>query len=334
MKILIAGGVFRLQPEQLKHRQPAPEVVLSEGLRNLGFDVDTMPLERWKRIAVSGSYDIVHIHHLSKAALAAALSPFVRPFVFTEHASGHPGRADHRVAQRAVMAKASTVVCLSQAEANAKRAAYGLGGSKIAVIPNGIKLATKARTPLLNVPNEPIVLLFVGQLKAVKQVHRIIDALPHLPDRFVVRIVYHNNEGEQQLRDQVRALGVEGRVSFVGQRANEGLVAEYMRAHMLLLPSASEALPSVVTEALLTGLPVVASAVGGIPEQIGDAGILVSPLPQEPLAPAILNLMANYPDYARRADSRSREIAEEFSISEMIQRHTTLYESLLRGPSQ
>jgi glycosyltransferase involved in cell wall biosynthesis len=84
----------------------------------------------------------------------------------------------------------------------------------------------------------------------------------------------------------------------------------------------------VVTEALLTGLPVLASAVGGVPGQIGDAGMLITPNGGESLVPAITAVVADYDTYARRAVTRSDAVATEYSVDQMISRHVDLYRGL------
>jgi glycosyltransferase involved in cell wall biosynthesis len=206
--------------------------------------------------------------------------------------------------------------------------AYNLPSSRIDVIPNGVGLPTAVRRLRHVAHNQPIVLLFVGQLSPVKQVHRAIEALADLPEQVTLRLVYHHNARELQLREQARRLGVQERVIFVGQRCGPALVEEYDRAHALVLPSASEALPSVVIEAILTGLPILASAVGGVPEQIGNAGVLVTPSSADSLAPAISTLLADYAGYARRATARAHSVAVEYSVERMIGRHLDLYRRL------
>ncbi|MEU4423052.1 glycosyltransferase family 4 protein [Actinoplanes sp. NPDC024001] len=331
MKVMVAGGVFRHSAEELARRQAAPEIVLAEGLRSRGVEVYTSPLEDWPRIAVSRGCDVVHVHHLSKAALAVALSPRSKPFVFTEHATGRSRFRTRRVAQRTVLSRASAVVCLSEAEASEKQAAYRLPTSKVNVIRNGIAPPPGTGQPPVRETDGRMVLLYVGQLTPWKQVHRAIEALASLPDRFVLRLVYHNDEALEDLRARTRALGVTDRVTFVGQLAGAALAEEYRRAHLLLLPSGStEALPSVVTEALLQGLPVVASAIGGVPEQIADAGILVSPDAGESLIPAITAVAEDYHTYAQRALARGAAVAEEYTVDRMISQHLALYESLSR----
>ncbi|AGL16325.1 glycosyltransferase family 4 protein [Actinoplanes sp. N902-109] len=331
MRVLIAGGVFRLSEQDRRARQAAPEIVLSEGLRAAGVDVRTSPLEDWRSVALASDCDVVHVHHLSKAALASALVPRARPFVFTEHMTVRYPARSLRAAHRVVLARAARVVCLSEAEAEAKRAAFGLAPARLAVIPNGIAPWPDGPRRRTLGPREPVTLLFVGQLDPIKQVHRAIEALAALPRRFVLRLVYHRDALRAPLRELARELGVDERVTFAGQRAGAALAREYQQAHVLVLPSASEALPSVVTEALLTGLPVLASAVGGVPGQVRDAGLLVTPDPADSLAAPLTALTGDYDRYAAAAFDRARTIAAEFTVERMVDRHIALYRSLRGG---
>nr|WP_231988240.1 glycosyltransferase family 4 protein [Nakamurella panacisegetis] len=96
-----------------------------------------------------------------------------------------------------------------------------------------------------------------------------------------------------RLRRQLRGAGLGGRVRFTGPLGEPELSAAYADADLLVLASAAETYGMVVAEALARGLPVVATAVGGLPESLGRAkdgtvpGILVPPADPRPLSAAI-----------------------------------------------
>jgi glycosyltransferase involved in cell wall biosynthesis len=75
--------------------------------------------------------------------------------------------------------------------------------------------------------------------------------------------------------------------------------------------------------------PVVASAVGGIPEQVGDAGVLVPANDVAALGEAIRTLVMHYQTDLHAATVRSRQVVEESSVHRMVDRHLKLYEKLL-----
>jgi glycosyltransferase involved in cell wall biosynthesis len=98
-----------------------------------------------------------------------------------------------------------------------------------------------------------------------------------------------------------------------------------------VLSTGSEGLPLAILEAMATGLPVVASAVGGVPELIveGETGFLVPPGDAEALGTALRTLVAD-PELRLRMGRAARARAtEKFDLPEMRQAHLDLYERLL-----
>lgn len=326
MRVLIAGGVYRLSEPERSARQPAPEEVLSCGLMATGTEVVNVPLSDLRSVALERRVDLVHVHHLSKAALAAVLSPLGRPVVFTPHSGALPTKPQEAWAYPAITALMAAGICLSEREAM-MRERRGRRAGKWHVIANGLELPA---TPVLrrSAPQGECRLLFVGQLIATKRVDAIIRAISQ-EQRFSLRIVFHHDALELELRHLVEDLGLAQRVTFVGQLSGDALFDEYRNAHALVLPSIREALPSVVTEALSTGLPIVATDVGGVAEQVGTAGILVND--QLDLATALRSLTAAYPALALAAEERAAFVRAHYSVDSMISRHLALYEALLEG---
>ena len=176
MRVLIAGGVFRLPLSEQLSRQPAPEILLADGLRKQGISVTTSPLEDLMRLIFRKKYDIVHVHHLSKAALAAALSFSVTPFIFTEHGMPPRGKWSHEFSRRIILDRASAVVCLSDQESLNLQTRNHLDRAKIHVLPNPVSMINV--NPKLRIRKDSgFQILFVGQLIALKQVDRIIRLL-------------------------------------------------------------------------------------------------------------------------------------------------------------
>lgn len=90
-----------------------------------------------------------------------------------------------------------------------------------------------------------------------------------------------------RLRDDARALGLSAQFVLAGPRHGDALEASYAAADLLVLPSRAETWGMVVTEALARGVPVIASDVGGVPEALGGAGLLVPPDDEAALAAAL-----------------------------------------------
>lgn len=328
MRVLLAGGVFRKSPEGIAAQQPTPEIVLTAGLREAGIFVENVPLEdRWT-IARARSYDVVHVHHLSRAAVAAAMFPRRSPMVFTAHSAAVPPTRRQRLGLSVVTHCMAAGVCLSDAEAELRSGWFPSARERMIVIPNGIALPNEAVIPRA-LANEDVRVLFVGQLADVKRVHLIIEALVQ-HEHLTLRLVYHNDQLESSLRALAAELGVANRVTFVGRRSGVELFDEYRAAHVLLLPSRSEALPSVVTEALSTGLPVIASDVGGVRGQVQSAGILIDTDDTSAVERALRRLTESYATYSSLAAERAGQVRREFSVDDMVQRHVSLYEDVVK----
>ncbi len=137
------------------------------------------------------------------------------------------------------------------------------------------------------------VVLSVGNLVELKGHDLVIDALARL-DRASLVIV---GKGPMQgkLQERVGVLGLGDRVRFVDEVSQHELVRYYNAADVLVLASSNEGMPNVVLESLACGTPVVASAVGGVPEVIRDrrAGRLLADRSAEAIGDAVTQVLAD-----------------------------------------
>lgn len=142
----------------------------------------------------------------------------------------------------------------------------------------------------------------------------------------VVFVVAGDGPLRRELEDEARALGVADGVRFVGYRADiPELLASF---DTYVLPSLWEGLPLALLEALAQGLPVVASAVGGIPEIIehGRNGFLVPRGDAQSLSEHLL-LLRRDPELRRRiAAANRRRFLAKFDLDSMVGRYVRFYE--------
>lgn len=133
-----------------------------------------------------------------------------------------------------------------------------------------------------------------------------------------------------QVRAQVREAGIEDAVWLPGARAD---IAEVLQSFTVFaLPSFAEGTPVSLLEAMASGLPVVASRVGGIPEVVaeGEHGLLVPPGDVEALAGALARYVEQ-PELAHLHGKAARErIERSFSMNAMLAAYAALYDSLLQ----
>src|SRR6185436_8425799 len=195
--------------------------------------------------------------------------------------------------------RAEAYIALSRAEA--RYYASVTSADKIHTIPNGVPadVFRAAGHRRKRADKERYDVLYVGQLIDWKGVDFLLEAMERLRRRRDVRLrlVYHNAELEAELRRQAEDLGIAKDVEFVGILDPRELAEEYHQADLLVLPSFADCLPSVVTESLLCGTPVVAGGVCGVPEQVDRFGRVVPPGDSKALAEAMESVLSDRPRY-------------------------------------
>ena len=147
-------------------------------------------------------------------------------------------------------------------------------------------------------------ILFVGSLRTVKGPDCLLEAFGRLRDGALASsaelYLVGSGDLEARLKRRVGALGLSSYVHFAGNRKHDDIPLWMNAADVLCLPSRNEGLPNVVREALACGTPVVASAVGGVPEVVrGPSGLLVPPDDPDALAEALRQALKTHWD--RRA---------------------------------
>jgi glycosyltransferase involved in cell wall biosynthesis len=338
MKICLVGGIFdRAASLRAKHLL-TPETVLLDGFQKAGVAVTAVGHAGFQ---ASDDFDLVHVHHFGKAALQMATARTPARFVFTGHngqiVTGYERSRIRRSAFHYVVGKADAIVALSEAEASYFRATGAR--DKVCLIPNGIPADVFRLRPDAGDDPAPTTgsarydLLYVGQLIDLKGVEFLLQAMQQLRRQWHVRLrlVYHNAQLESAHRRMVHELGIAEHVDFVGILGPAELAEEYRRADVLVLPSLAECLPSVVTEALLCGTPVVAGAVCGVPEQVGPYGRVVPPGDASALADAIAEVLRDRPRFRAIASEMRDYAACKYNPEAMVAAHLDLYRDLLAG---
>ena len=206
-------------------------------------------------------------------------------------------------------ARAADLV-LAPSAATAAELARDYGADDTAVLPNASGGIPAAPLPVAEVPEDAAPgLLFVGRLRLRKGVEVLLRALALLRERGSTPRLRIAGEGEhrQAIERAAARFGVSDQVDFLGRRGPAEI--RWLLAHSaaLVVPSIYEGMPLVVLEAMVAGVPVIASRVSGIPEVVLDpeTGWLVPPEDPPALAAALVELLAA-PDAARLRGDRGR----------------------------
>jgi glycosyltransferase involved in cell wall biosynthesis len=278
--------------------------------------------------------DIVHAHS-SKAGvlarLAAALSR-VPVILFTAHGWAFKAEEGLRsrlylYADRVVARLTTTVVCVSETERREGLAAGTCLRDSTVVIRNGVDTGLfAART---HAPVDRPLLVSVGRLKEPKDFRTLLRAFALLRDvPFDAKIV-GDGPDRAVLESEIDRLGLRGRVELTGDR--DDVPAILAAADCFVLASNSEGLPLSILEAMAAGLPVVASAVGGVHELVTDnvTGFLASQGEPEALAAPLARLLRDPELRARLGAAARTDVGARFSVARVQDEHLALYRRML-----
>jgi glycosyltransferase involved in cell wall biosynthesis len=237
----------------------------------------------------------------------------------------NPDKSRAQIAmQRAAYSAAHRVVANSQAAADRLRFER-VPERKIAVIPNGLDFAhyqAASRRPRLRK------VIAVANLRPEKGHDVLIDASADVLRRFPdaqFELVGGGSELLQPLLARAESRGVLHAFTFLGHR--DDVPARLADADIFVLPSRSEAFPNAVLEAMATGLPIVASGVGGILELVNDGatGLLVPPGDAPALADRLCRLMNDPAFAARLGDAARDEALARYAFDRMVAAFESLY---------
>lgn len=230
----------------------------------------------WRRRASWAGARFVHGHSAVTGLAAWRLAHRTGlPLVLTFHGSDvhtwpdqHPDRISDL---RQAVCDASVVIAVSAPLAARVEEITGIHATVLPLGSDHRSLAALAvprdmAREMLDLVDDRIVVLFVGNLLASKGVRELVDAIVPFGDRFVGVFVGNGPERGYRSDDPLGARCLQYRGACLHDE-----IARYMSAaDVLVLPSHREGLPTVLVEAGSLGLPVIASGVGGIPELLGD----------------------------------------------------------------
>jgi glycosyltransferase involved in cell wall biosynthesis len=291
---------------------------------------------------------IVHTHSSKAGALGrrAAQAAGVSAVVHTPHTYsflfgemfGPIQRWVFRGVERRLSRLARRVVAVSADEAQTMCAAGVVEPEQVRVVPNGMDpganaAASAAAAPVGSVEGRARVLV-CGLLNPAKGQDLAIGALGSADCEGVELWIAGDGEQRGVLEALVRAVGVEGRVLFLGQRED---VPELMKAaDCLLLPSRWEGMPYVLLEAAAAGLPIVATPVDGAREFLGaeegggERGWLAEASTEEAIGAALgAAIAAGSPERERRAANARRWVLDHHAVERMMDALEAVYAELL-----
>lgn len=285
---------------------------------------------RLVRAARRGRFNHVHIHSCANSAHLGALAHILGDigYSLTLHGDLPVYGTDHGSKMR----DAAFVACVTRPLQQQVMSTVGLPADRVPVLWMGVDLSRFAASRSAESSPGTIRALSVARLNRTKGHVFALRALAELRASGIKVTYLIAGEGEyrEQIAAEVRALGMQDVVEFLGSIAETEVAALMARSDVLLLTSfgMGEAAPVAVMEAMASGLPVVASIIGGTPDMITD-GVDGFLCPQEDSATVAdrLRLLAADTELRARMGAQARQRAErEFDARKLAGRLLHLVE--------
>jgi glycosyltransferase involved in cell wall biosynthesis len=216
-------------------------------------------------------------------------------------------------------------ICVSQSTRDAGIAARTCGAQNTSVIPNAVDVTATRRASL---DGDPPRVVSVGRLKEPKDFVGLIRALS-LADVPCRAVIVGDGPDRPVIEQAIRASALAETVALLGER--DDVAEQLVQSDIFVLASRSEGMPLSVLEAMAAGLPVVASAVGGVPELVvsGETGLLVRPDDMDALADALRTVLSDAALRRSMGDSGRARAEQLFDLPAFRTAHVQLYREAL-----
>jgi glycosyltransferase involved in cell wall biosynthesis len=288
-------------------------------------------LARWLR---KESITHMHAHEFTMsfyAGVAGGLSGVAH--TMTMHGgTGFANALRRRIALSASARRASAVVGVSESTCNHLADSLWLRRESIDMVPNGIRVREGNRNSTrasLGLQSAEQLVLAVGNLYEVKGHSILVDAAARLESMQIERpwriAIAGRGDQRELLERKIGEHGIAHRVSLLGLRNDiPDLLAA---ADGWVMPSLNEGLPVALLEAFMARVPVVCTAVGGIPSLVRheETGLLVPPSDADALARALARLLSATHSNEAMVAAAARLAEDRYGQARMIDRYLELY---------
>ncbi len=271
----------------------------------------------------------------------AGLASGARALLVASHATALTGKKRlFNLTDRLLMEFTRRVIAVSQSHAEHLCRHEGIERERIAVIENGVDMAAwpfvsaglreEARAAFGLDAREAVVLMVAG-LRPEKAHAALLAAVARLKreGKRVRVLLAGDGERREAIEALAVALGIREDIDFLGVRRD---VARLLHASdVVVLPSAAEALPLSLLEAMAAGTPVVASAVGSIPEIVrdGETGLLIPPADEASLAEQIRVIIDDGAKAVRLREQARQWVVGRYSIEATASRYQDLFDEVM-----
>ncbi len=276
--------------------------------------------------------DLIHVHFAVPAgALAWILFKLTGiPYVLTSHLGDVPGGVPEKTKgwfryvypfTPLIWKDASRVVVVSRYTRQLAEQYYKV---PMEVIPNGIDLTLGNQGPL-TIHNPPRI-MFAGRFVSQKNPLQVVRALAQLKDLEWECVMLGDGPLFEQVQRSIASYKMEERFTLPGWVTPQDVIQSFGMGDVLFMPSLSEGLPVVGVQALVQGLAIVASQVGGFMDLVenGENGYLFPANNEISMVNALRSLLADH-EKLLHARQRSRELVIRFDINSIVDAYEKIF---------
>lgn len=318
-----------------------PEPVVIARLRALGirvYVISSKPRAYWSQINALRALhcsllpDVIHTHGYHPDVLGALLKRWVNGTVVVSTAHGFSGGAWrnrlYEGVQRYALRRLDAVVAVSRKLATELEAA-GCSPSLVHTLANAWRpieppLDAADARQVLGVAGDQFSVGWVGRVSREKGLDVLVDALPHVGELPLRLTVIGDGPERNNVQYAAEKLGVASRITWTGRLPD---AARLLRAFdLLVISSRTEGTPMTLLEAMSAGVPILTTAVGGIPDVVSDAdAILVTPEDPAAIAAGLRAVFTDPESAAIRAASARRRVESIYAVQPWVEKYDAVY---------
>lgn len=290
------------------------------------------------RVSEQHDLDLMHVHYAIPHATAALLARMVTgvPYIVTLHGSDVTimgSDPSYRPMNTYSIESADRLTAVSGYLAEEARKNLGVT-KEISIVPNFVD--SDAFSPAFNNATKrrhQFVVIHVSNFRPVKRVQDIVHAMEIVVkrDKDVKLMLVGDGPERHRAEVMVSEMKLNHNAHFTGFRRDIPFLLRCSDA--LVLSSESESAPLTLLEGMSSGLPVIATRVGGIPEIVedGENGLLIPPHSPEAIAEKILGLKADQEMRVRLGTAARKTVMERYTAEKVLSQYEQVYRGVVEG---
>ncbi|MDR3642608.1 MAG: glycosyltransferase family 4 protein [Candidatus Doudnabacteria bacterium] len=228
------------------------------------------------------------------------------------------------------------IITVSEADKQSALANKLISPDKISTIHNGIGqiqfLNKQEARRSLKIADDKIIIGTVANFYKTKGLDVLVEAAAKIDEQIISKlqiVILGDGAERKNLELGIRNYGLEKYIKLLGEIRD---ASKYLKAFdIFVLPSRKEGFPYAILEAIQAGLPIIATNVGGVPEALGGAGMLVKSEDPGALAGGI-SFLINNPEKMRELSQNSLERSNLFDEQKMLEDTEKIYQHILKAP--